>query len=180
MAVSIRRTNGELAADDEQGHIWIAGDSITNGYLGGVDSQRFADGWFDTGDLGFVYEGELYISGRAKDVIIRGGGNISPAYVELVVEHCLDLRPGKVAAFSYQNLQQGIEEVVVIVGLQVPIEQRPVLVRQVATAVATEVGLQVDQVLFTAAVNIPKTTSGKVQRAAIKQSFLDNLLEDLT
>lgn len=179
VSVSIRHANGEVSADGEQGHVWIAGDCVTQGYLGGTDSQLIADGWFETGDLGFVYEGELYITGRSKDLIIRGGANISPAYVELVVEHCLGLRPGKVAAFSVQNQQQGMEEVVIVVGLSASQEQRPALIRQISEAVASEAGLQVDQVVFTAAGKIPKTTSGKVQRAAIKQSYLDNLLEDL-
>jgi len=179
VSISIRRANGEVAANDEQGHVWIAGDFVTKSYVGGVDKQRFTDGWFDTGDLGFIYEGELYISGRAKDLIIRGGVNVSPAYVEMVVENCLDLKPGKVVAFSCQNLQLGVEEVVIIVGLQIPPEQRLILLRQIANRIASEIKLQVNQVVFVPAVNIPKTTSGKIQRAETKQLFLNNFYEGL-
>lgn len=176
ISLSIRRPNGDLVADNEQGNVWISGDCITKGYINDADSDRFKDGWFDTGDLGFIHEQELYISGRAKDLIIRGGANFSPAYVELVVESCLNLRSGKVIAFSCQNSQHDKEEVIVVVGMQPSNEQRSVLIREVTKAVASELGLQIDQVLFTPANNIPKTTSGKVQRAAIKQSFLNNTL----
>lgn len=176
ISVSIRHPNGDLVADNEQGHVWISGDCVTRGYIDDADSGRFKDGWFDTGDLGFVREQELYISGRAKDVIIRGGANFSPAYVELVIESCINLRSGKVIAFSCQNSHHDKEEVIAVVGMQPSNEQRSILIREITKAVAAELGLQIDQVLFTPANNIPKTTSGKVQRAAIKQSFLNNTL----
>ncbi len=176
ISVSIRRENGELASDNEQGQVWIAGDSITKGYLGGADIDRFIGDWFDTGDLGFIHKDELYISGRTKDLIISRGVNISPAYVEFVVERHLDLRPGKVVAFSDQNIQQGTEEVIIVIGVQVSKEQHATIVREILSVIISEIGLQVDQVIFTSASNIPKTTSGKVQRAVTKQLYLDNIL----
>ena len=177
VAMSIRRGDGTPARHDEQGHVWISGPFVAHGYLGGVDAQRFQGGWFDTGDLGFVLDGEVYISGRAKDVIIRGGANTSPAHVEWVVERELELRPSQVAAFSYRHASHEQEEVVIVAGMQPAPAERSALIQRLSMAVAKEVGLTVDQVVFTAARHIPKTTSGKVQRGMVREMFLQGQFE---
>lgn len=171
-AIRVRRSDGAPTDADEQGHIWISGPFVAGAYVGGVDAERFRDGWFDTGDLGFLLDGELYISGRAKDVIIRGGVNTSPAHVEWVVEQLLDLRPAQVAAFSHMQGAYAQEEVVIVVGMRPPMADRPALIQRISIAAAREVGLTVDHVVFAAARQIPKTTSGKVQRGVVREMFL--------
>lgn len=171
--VSVRLENGELAKENQQGLIWISGDSITKQYVGNVDSELFQDGWFNTGDLGFIYDNEIYISGRVKDVIIKNGATISPAYIEFSIENYLNLKSGRVVVFSVQNFTKAVEEIVIVIGNQISKEQQVELIKQISMYVSSEMKLQIDKVLFTLPNNIPKTTSGKVQHALAKQLFLD-------
>jgi acyl-CoA synthetase (AMP-forming)/AMP-acid ligase II len=176
--VCVKRENGEIADIDEQGVIWIAGDSITKNYLNNEDSEKFENNWFNTGDLGFIYNGEIYISGRLKDLIIRGGVNISPAYIEMIIENYLDLRSGKVVAFSYQNSAYSREESAVVIGLDLSKKQHYELQKNIATIVLNETGLPLDYIQFIQPKKIPKTTSGKVQRSIVKKLFLENYFSE--
>jgi acyl-CoA synthetase (AMP-forming)/AMP-acid ligase II len=172
--VCVKRENGELADEDEQGLIWISGDSITKNYLNNEDSEKFENNWFNTGDLGFIYNSEVYISGRLKDLIIRGGVNISAAYIEILIEQELDLRSGKVVVFSYQNNELKKEEIVVLVALKPELDEELALQKKVATVIKNQAGIQVDYIKFIESNKIPKTTSGKVQRAMAKSQFLND------
>jgi acyl-CoA synthetase (AMP-forming)/AMP-acid ligase II len=174
LKVCVRRENGEIADVDEQGIIWISGNSITKNYLNNEGLEKFKDGWFNTGDLGFIYNDEIYISGRAKDLIIRGGVNISSAYIEMIVENELDLRSGKVVAFSYPNTKLEKEEVIVLVGIKPEVHEKLELQKQIAITVRNQAALQVDRIVFIEANKIPKTTSGKIQRSIVKKLFLED------
>ncbi len=170
----VKRENGELADEDEQGLIWISGDSITKNYLNNEDSEKFENNWFNTGDLGFIYNSEVYISGRLKDLIIRGGVNVSAAYVETLVEQELDLRSGKVVVFSCQNNELEKEEIVVLIALKPELHEELALQKKVATVIKNQAAIQVDYIKFIESNKIPKTTSGKVQRAMAKSQFLND------
>lgn len=179
MAIKIVDAQGNDVGEAAEGRLMISGASVATGYLNGVDSEHFYDGgWFDTGDLGFLVDGELYISGRAKDLIIRGGVNASPQHVEWAVEQFLELRPGLVAAFSMINTITAKEEVVVVVGKRVLTELAGELKAQVARACAEQAGVQIDRVVFTASGKLPKTTSGKVQRALARQMYIDHEFDE--
>ena len=147
---------------------------MATGYLNGVDGEYFYEGgWFDTGDLGFLVDGELYISGRAKDLIIRGGVNASPQHVEWAIEQFLELRPGQVAAFSVIDTTTAKEEVIVVIGKRITAEHLAELKANIARVSAEQAGVQIDRVVFTASARMPKTTSGKVQRALARQMYLN-------
>jgi fatty-acyl-CoA synthase len=173
MAVKIVDAQGLDLGEAAEGRLMISGASVATGYLNGVDSEHFYEGgWFDTGDLGFLVDGELYISGRAKDLIIRGGVNASPQHVEWAVEQFLELRPGQVAAFSVIDTLTAKEEVVVIgkrMAAALIAEQKA----SIARVSAEQAGVQIDRVVFTASAKLPKTTSGKVQRALARQMYLN-------
>ena len=157
----------------------ISGASVTTGYLNGVDSEHFYDGgWFDTGDLGFLVDGELYISGRAKDLIIRGGVNVSPQHVEWAIEQFLELRPGQVAAFSVIDTTTAKEQVVVVIGKRMAAESLAELKANIARVSAEQAGVQVDRVVFAASARLPKTSSGKVQRALARQMYLNREFDE--
>ncbi len=174
MAVKIVNELGVDLGEAVQGHVWISGASVATAYLDGVDSGSFYDGgWFDTGDLGFLVDGELYISGRVKDLIIRGGVNASPQHVEWAIEQFLELRPGQVAAFSVIDTAGAKEEVIAIVGKRVAGNAAEAMMAQVAKVAAEQAGVQIDRVVFTASGKLPKTTSGKVQRAVARQMYLN-------
>lgn len=174
MAVKIVDEQGIDLGESSEGRVFISGASVAGGYLNGVDSENFHEGgWFDTGDLGFIVDGELYISGRAKDLIIRGGVNASPQHVEWAIEQLMELRPGQVAAFSVIDPRSSKEEVIVLVGHRIAADRTSELISGIARVVAEQAGVQVDRVVFTTSSKIPKTTSGKVQRSRARAMYLN-------
>ena len=106
---------GREAADREQGRVEFRGPSATAGYYrNAAATRRVLDrGWIDSGDLGYIAEGELYVTGRAKDLIIRAGRNIHPQELEEAVGVVPGIRLGFVAVFGVHNARSGTERLVV-------------------------------------------------------------------
>jgi amino acid adenylation domain-containing protein len=167
------------------GEIWISGPSVARGYWGNEEAterdfnayllapQGPADGPFlRTGDLGFVSEGELYVTGRLKDLVILRGRNHYPQDLELAAEASHpDLRPGGGAAFSVEI--EGEERLVIVHE----VERRrrtgcEEIVEAVRQAVAAEHEVQVHEVVLIRQGGLPKTSSGKVQRRLCKKLYL--------
>jgi len=176
-------------ASDEVGEIWILGSSVTKGYWKRTKEteQTFrayladtGEGPFlRTGDLGFLLNGELFVTGRLKDVIIIRGNNYYPQDIEMTVQEShAALRPGCGAAFA---VEVNREERLVVVQEVERIYLRKLNVNQVIgairKAVSEQQGLQVYAVLLLKTASLPKTSSGKVQRRACKAKFLSGSLE---
>ena len=131
-----------------------------------------------TGDLGFLEDGELYVTGRLKDLIIIHGSNHYPQDIELTVESAhIALQPGAGAAFSVT--EAGKEQLVIV--QEVTRQHRQPDVNEVAAAVRQAVAekhdLQVFAIVLVKPMSIPKTSSGKIQRRACKNAFLEGTLE---
>jgi acyl-CoA synthetase (AMP-forming)/AMP-acid ligase II len=174
------------------GEIWVTGPSVAVGYwnrpeetaktfgarLNGVDAGPF----LRTGDLGFMRSGELFITGRLKDLIILRGRTLYPHDVERTVERSHPaLRPGCGAAFSVEV--DGMERLVV--AAEVRREARNSMdtyspVGHIRAAVASECAVDVSAVVLLRPNTLPKTSSGKTQRAKVRQGFIDGTLEVLT
>lgn len=178
----------QLSKPDEIGEIWINGTSVTKGYwnnkkvtdetfraeLEGDDLQ-----YLRTGDLGFMHEGELYITGRLKDMIILHGLNYYPQDIELVAERSHEaLMPNSSAAFSV--LVDEIEKLVIVAEVKRSF-LRDLDVHGIADAirhsVSDEFELEVYGIQLLRTASILKTSSGKIQRKACKQGFLEKSLE---
>jgi acyl-CoA synthetase (AMP-forming)/AMP-acid ligase II len=177
--------------DDRVGEIWIRGRSVAEGYFGDREQSQVTfgahlagdatAGFLRTGDLGFFADAELYIAGRAKDVIIVRGRKHHPEDLERTIERASDaLRPGGGAAFSVDG--NGEERVVVVhevdrrhVAAFDP-EKTAADIREV---VAARHGLRVHAVAFLAPGAVPRTTSGKVRRRECRSQFLDGTLEQI-
>ncbi|MEJ1934680.1 fatty acyl-AMP ligase, partial [Nostoc sp. NIES-2111] len=172
---------------DEVGEIWVSGPSIGHGYWNRIQEtdqtfraylQDTGEGPFlRTGDLGFLRNGELFITGRAKDLIIIRGRNLYPQDIELTTERSHQaLRSGSVAAFTIEVEQE--ERLVVVQELEFRakpnIEEVTAAIRQ---AVTEEHEVQVYAVVLIKAGTIAKTSSGKIQRRATKAAFLAGTLE---
>jgi acyl-CoA synthetase (AMP-forming)/AMP-acid ligase II len=204
--------NPELStacAPDEVGEIWVSGPSVTQGYWNRPEDTERACGAYlrDTGegpflrtqDLGFMKDGELFVTGRLKDLIIISGRKLYPQDIELTVEQSHPaLRPACCAAFSVEGV--GEEQLIVAVEVEpryqtaigkpqdgearahpngrLPLDIDAV-VRAIRRAVAEEHDVRVHTVVLLRAGRIPKTTSGKVQRHACQISFLKGTLERL-
>ena len=156
------------------GEIWFAGPSAAAGYWGSPESgagtfgctlaERPGESFVRTGDLGFQADGELYVTGRAKEVIIVAGRNHSPVDVELACEAAApELRPHCGAAFGFEREDGERVGVVYEVAGGDEVDTGDVM-RRMRGAVAREVGVQLHAVTLIRPKTLPKTSSGKVQR----------------
>jgi fatty-acyl-CoA synthase len=167
---------GSDVPDGRVGRVWIQGPSLMDGYLGDLEAtaRAFRDGWLDTGDLGFLHGGELYLTGRAKDVVILRGRNYAPDEIERAVEGIPGVRTGCVVAASW--LPEGAEGEVL--GLFVETSrlikpaEREALPSSCREAVLGATGLAADHVVLLEPGTIPRTSSGKLRRGETLRLYL--------
>lgn len=177
-------------ANGEIGEIWLASPSVTQGYWNQPEATeqafqaRLEDGdgpWLRTGDLGFLHSGELYITGRLKDLIIIRGRNLVPQDIEQTVEQCDPaIRAAHVAAVSVDV--GGAERLVVISEVRREVRRdmdSSALIECIRNAVVAEYAVDVSAVVLLRPNSLPKTTSGKTQRAKVRRDFLDDQLGPL-
>lgn len=182
--VELRVTNGDglPIADGSVGRITVRGPSVMQAYFrmergaGGADP----DGWLDTGDLGFVHAGDVFVTGRAKDLIIRAGMNIAPQDVEAAVQSAPGMGQGCAVAFSCVRHETTREEIVVVAESHQTESNPAELTGAIRASVLADVGVQVDHVELVPPGTIPRTTSGKVQRLMSRDLFLNNALHTST
>jgi acyl-CoA synthetase (AMP-forming)/AMP-acid ligase II len=175
MQIEIRDERQSVLPEEMQGRIFLRGNDIVRRYLGSDENPQ-PNGWLDTGDLGFMLDGEVYITGRLKDVIIRGGANVHAHEVEAAVVRGMPDLVQRAVAFVVPRADDLRDEVVV--GVEVRSGSLPDgfagIIRRL---VAKDVGLQIDRVLVLSKGTIPRTTSGKIQRSQARALFLaDKLL----
>ncbi len=181
-------TSLESCDSNQVGEVWVSGPSVAQGYWELPDETRTtfqayltdtgAGPFLRTGDLGFLQDGELYVTGRLKDLIIIHGSNHYPQDIELTVESShAALQPGAGAAFSVSD--GGMEKLVIV--QEVTRQHRQPDVNEVASAIRQAVAekheLQVFAVVLVKPLSIPKTSSGKIQRRACKTAYLEGNLE---
>lgn len=174
--IAILDEQGRPLPPDVEGEVCVRGPSVARGYFGQDDawSHVFREGWLWTGDLGYVSDGELFITGRSKDLIILNGRNHHPQTIEWMVSAVDGVREGNVVAFSRPGAS-GEEELVVIVEARSADFQR--LVADVEDAVHSAVFTKPADVVWLRPGSLPKTSSGKLKRHAIKQQYLQTGLE---
>lgn len=157
------------------GEIAIRSNSMLTGYFRQPDLSAKAarDGWYFTGDMGYLAEGELFVTGRAKDLIIVGGKNIYPQDVEAILNEIDGIHPGRCAAFGVRNERLGTEDIAVVAETeQAGDEQRAKIERDIRAQVAQRLDVTVRYVLLVGAKWLIKTSSGKVSRSANRDKFL--------
>ncbi|TDP93018.1 beta-ketoacyl synthase N-terminal-like domain-containing protein [Labedaea rhizosphaerae] len=173
--------------DGQSGEVWVAGPSVTAGYLDHPDATAECfgavlegrPGYLRTGDIGFLRDGELYVTSRRKDLIIVAGRNHHPHDLEATVFQAHPaLRPGCAAAFAVDD---GAEEHVVVVQEiahdTITAAVAADAVAAVRKAVAQAHDLRVDAVVLLRKAGLAKTSSGKIQRSVSKQRFRDGQLD---
>ncbi|OCW85218.1 aminotransferase [Nocardia farcinica] len=176
--------DGRVCAEGDVGEVWASGEHIAQGYWRNPEATEQVTGalddepgvrWLRTGDLGFVHDGEVYVVGRIKDLIIIRGRNIYPTDVEnsVTAAHSA-LRPGGCAAFGFGGDPGGAEaqEIVVVAELRrAPGEDHDEIVADIRAAVAADIGVTIRRIRLIPAGGLPKTTSGKVRRAHTRSLF---------
>lgn len=170
------------------GEIWLTGESKAQGYFRRPEATLETFGarieghdceWLRTGDSGFVHNDELYFCGRIKDIIIINGLNYYPQDTERTAESCHDaLRAGCSAAFALKQENDLSECAVLVAELKpgVPASKYEEIAEKIIAAVSLEQGLYLTGVCLLKTKSIPKTTSGKISRAACRKAFLDKQL----
>ena len=174
--IRILDENGQFLPEGRVGEIVFRGPSVTPGYFENPEasSQLLKGGWLHTGDLGFIFKGDLYISGRQKDLVIINGKNYPPQAIEWVVEEIAGIRKGSVVAFSVDG--DSTEKLIIIAETTMP--ENAELAQAISEQVRSAFGLTVDKVVLVGRGSVPKTSSGKLQRRRAKALFEDGLFGD--
>jgi 1-acyl-sn-glycerol-3-phosphate acyltransferase len=169
----VDETGSELG-DRQEGRIEFQGPSATSGYYRNPAATRslLRRGWLDTGDLGYMAGGELYVTGRVKDIIIQAGRNLHPDELEEAVGNLDGVREGCVAVFAGPAPDTGTERLVVLAETrQTEDAVRADLCKRIVGVVVDLLGTPPDDVLLAPPHTVPKTSSGKIRRAASREVY---------
>jgi fatty-acyl-CoA synthase len=189
--VAIVSPDARRLGERQVGEIWLRGPSVTKGYFGDPDATEESFGgvlagdrredrtWLRTGDLGYMAEGELYVCGRAKDLIILNGKNYYPQDIEQVVSKVDGVRESQCVAFS-RLTRSGAEEAVIVAESRRNASHNEAIQSAIVLAVRGEMGVTIAEVVLIKRGTLPKTSSGKVRRREAKRRLEAGELELLT
>ena len=160
----------------EVGEICVKSPSLMSGYYKNSEATREAikEGWLHSGDMGFILDGMLFISGRKKEMIIKRGKNIYPYDVERIASTVKGVRLGCCAAFDVHNEEQGTEDLVLVCETTVKDKDALEKLRKdIHNEILAKLGIAPDDIRLVPKETIPKTTSGKIQRILCKRIYLE-------
>jgi fatty-acyl-CoA synthase len=174
--------DGSPLSEEAIGEVYVKGPGVFDGYFGDPDAtaESLRDGWLATGDLGFLADGELYLTGRTKDLLIVHGHNLAPDEIERLADQVSSggglLRS---AAFSTAQGTAGEQAILVIESSERDLDKREALAHQIRVRVGRSLGLPLADLVFVPRGALPRTTSGKVQRGELRQQYVDGSLDRL-
>lgn len=178
--VEIRNEQG-VAVDDRQcGRIFLRGPSVMSGYFGNEEATREVlseDGWLNTGDLGYRVNGDLHITGRAKDLLIINGRNIWPQDIECLAEQQPEVRPTDTSAFSVVSGDGGELAVLVVQCREPDAAVLASLADRLQAAINAEFGINC-LIELVPPHTLPRTSSGKLSRSTARKEFLERHSEE--
>jgi 1-acyl-sn-glycerol-3-phosphate acyltransferase len=172
--IRIVDTAGYEVPERQEGRLEFSGPSSTSGYFRNPEASRDLerDGWINSGDLAYIAEGEVFITGRAKDIIIRAGRNLHPYELEEVVGDLPGVRKGCVAAFGSTDPVSGTERLVVLAETrETDAEQQTLLRSQIDALIVDMLGAPADDVVLVPPQTVLKTSSGKIRRTASRERY---------
>jgi fatty-acyl-CoA synthase len=172
--VEIRDDGGQALPERRIGRIFVKGPSVMAGYFEQPEATQLvldSSGWLDTGDLGYLLDGQLVITGRAKDLIIFAGRNIWPQDLEWAVEELPGLRRGDAAAFSVEGPNDGEDVILLVQCRTTDSEARDALVRAVQGVVQRTAAIECKVKLIDPK-GLPQTSSGKLSRTRAKNNYM--------
>jgi len=177
--IRIVNIDGEELPERHEGYLQFRGPSVTSGYYRNPEETKklFIEDWLNSGDLAYIAEGEIYITGRNKDVIIRAGRNIYPHELEEVVGNIEGIRNGCVVAFPAKDQLSATERLVILAETRETDETiKQELKNQISTLSSDLIGLPPDEIILAPPHTVLKTSSGKVRRSACRELYEQNLL----
>ncbi len=179
--IKIVDTEGGALDTGKVGRVWVRGPSLMEGYLDRpqATANAFTDGWLDTGDLGFLHDADLFLTGRAKDIVILRGRNHSPVEIEHAVDNTEGVRRGCAVAVSWLPEEATGESLLLFVEHRKGVEAECIadLPQACVRAVLAATGLLPDEVVALPPGTLPRTSSGKLRR---QEALRQHLAGDLT
>jgi fatty-acyl-CoA synthase len=174
--IKIVAADGSRCSDTVPGEIYVRTPSLFSGYWGseGFQTHSLRDGWHATGDYGFIADGELFVIGRFKDIVIVGGNNIFPEDVEAVVNSIDGIYPGRVAAFGVEDVDYGTQSLAIVAEVKGDYsdEAAAQLESVIRKLVLTTIGTVPRYVAVVPQRWIVKSTAGKISRKETRERFL--------
>ncbi len=172
--VRVVNAAGHELPERAQGRIQFRGPSATKGYYKNPSANAglFEGDWLNTGDLGYFAAGEMYLTGREKDIIVRRGANIHPAELEAAVANLRGVRKGGVAVFPATDSHTGTERLVVLAEVRATdAEERKRITKSITQLAVDQLGLPPDDVVLAPPRSVMKTSSGKIRRATCRELY---------
>lgn len=172
--VRIVDDTGHEAGEREEGALEFKGPATTSGYFRNPEPTEslFHDEWLVSGDRGYIAEGEVYVTGRTKDVVIRGGRNIYPYELEEGIADIAGVRRGCVAVFGVSEAESGTERLVVVAETRENDASRKSVMREAIGSLTQDVlGMPADDIVLVAPRTVLKTSSGKIRRSAVRELY---------
>lgn len=173
-SIRICDADNRLLGNGRIGYIQIKGANVTSGYYNNdqVSAETISrDGWLNTGDLGFIRNGRLVVTGRAKDIIFINGQNYYSHDIERIAQEVGGIELGEVAAFGVPDAEQRNEAIILVVLFKKEVEKFLPLAITLKRQIFKEIGLDVKAIIPVK--KIPKTTSGKIMRFKLKEMYLE-------
>ena len=177
--IRVTDNNDQPLGEGYAGHIQLRGKGITSGYYNKPEetASAFVDDWLRTGDIGFFFEGNLYVSGRHKDIIFKNGRNYFANDLEVMACTLEDISYGKVCFGGTTSRETGHDKVIAFLAGS-PGEKAMETFRQLRNLLRANLGITVDELVMVKSNEIPKTSSGKLQRYKLMQRYVAGDFDD--
>ncbi|MGE6631997.1 amino acid adenylation domain-containing protein [Bacillus sp. NPDC077027] len=173
----------QVLPEDQTGRLQVKSPTIMMGYYENPDANAevFAEnGWFHTGDLGFIHEGRLVLTGREKDIIVINGANYLNYEIEAVVEEIDGVEVTFAAAYGIYNPESSNDTLAIFfVSQKDKLEDKIVLIQQIREAIIRKIGIEPDHIIPVEKEQFPKTESGKIQRAVLGTALTEGEFKDI-
>lgn len=177
--IRIIDASGRELPDRHQGQLQFRGPSATCGYYNNPEKTRdlFDNDWLNSGDLAYIANGEVYLTGRAKDLIIHAGRNIYPQELEEKISELPNIRKGCVAVFGSANHESGTEKLIVLAETrEIRKDKRQEIKTEINRVITHLIGTTPDEIILASPQTVLKTSSGKLRRSGCKALYENNQL----